>query len=1238
MRNEILSYYCIWKDWENKMVKLDNDQIVSEFLQGFNNKNMILFVGTSILDDELAKIAKYPWAGVVTSRRDERLKTLFVNDNRKVRECESFDDIPPKMFGKENLNIIRLFGVDKQAVLEDDEELREARLKSYSNRIWNHVVSRLDVASCMCVVGYNYENEQEFSRVDLIISLDQIRGGSLFFFGIKDENETSKKLKKLVEDRGHQWCEEELNTLIIDEDDTFSYDDSNENGQNIFWMGGKAVSVPDRIVMPMKGTATLLTENLVYAIRPYGRVQQSRWFQEFLSRSAEYGPQWYGYIKQSEFYLKRDYEEILFSWVKNILGGHEPNVAEYKDPIVLEGHPGSSKSISLAALAMHVFEEKQYPVIFISQKELNNKDYDMLDNLMRLFKDMDADHCKTLIVWDGSTYSNTTKVAKEMAAYLANRGRRFLLVCSAYKTSEEIGNDTVLYKYLGDGKYAKSQSEHDVKYVNGCFYIHASRTMSERELFELKNKVSLYCSASALEILSRWKKLQDEENNNIFYYFYKLMVLLQPPLENNLRIEHGKVSSYVQKRLDLLQEKKDFDDEQKPMSTMQQALVDAGIDISEYQFEEENDEVDNYKLERFNTCVALFSRFKIDTPISLALSVLSSRKEDMNLYGERYKNLFKELTTGIPWIIYKESADGEFSFVYRSQLEADIFLRKTCILDIDAQIELIMEMLGYYYEEYKRFDCVDKTLKTALQKLLRMIGPNSEYIEFKNSDNAEHKEFLSKLDRIIKKIQWLRKECSMPDEDASFAIIEITFIREYYSSKICSLLKDDSILPEIKMKLLSDYIKIISDACILAQKCINSLEIVDAIIVPKNMRSNSINSLSVEIARCSYILNDTISEYNRLSETTDINGILDLNQIHVLPYKDLYNLLKKTIYSDPQNGYSYNALFQAFEQEYRRANKVGNKKRCFQLLSEILLIADEAHSLGDDIHNRGANKDELGEHLLKISELSDETVVTIDQVKNKTWKSEFANLFEEMLSEGNAAGICYVSRHELASVKDRVDSDGVIAPEAICVYEKVKNFMRDEAYFDTIKRSSQALYLLFQVTWGTYAQREVNNGECRTTNLTIDEWKEILEICELYRNADRIPRPIITLMHALSVVQISWDYEEASRIISSLREDMFFGRRRTSVPYMVSEGGKAKLYDGKVVGPDSTRDRRVRLDGIHRWSENSERGILYPRRNFVGNIKNLENGETLTQLELGIGYLGFSLYTEEERKKKEARV
>ena len=1204
------------------MDSLEKDKIVAELLQAFNYKKIVLYIGMDTTEEEIQQIVRLPWICIITPRREEKFKTLFVNKNKKTREFVKYDELPSKIYDQQILSIVRLNGVENQEDEEDDEEIRECRREENYRKIWNYLIEKMDVSTQLVFMGYVPNNLGDISRASLILSFDSIRGGNLQFYGMK-EDEESEKLKKTVLKRGYLWTEEKLSTLLFTKSNDLIEPMSGEVTDHIFWISGKAVALSDMVLLQLKETGTLLTEDLLYTIRPFGRIQQAKWFTKFLLDSAEQGPQWYGYLPQSEFYLRREYEDILFPWVKNILEGQENGIADYGEPIILEGDPGSSKSVVLAALAFHIFEEKQYPVIYVTKKDLNNRDFEILDEMMMNINETDVSNTKVLLVWDGSSYTNIEKTAKDMARFLRNRGRRFVLVCSAYHYM--FNNDKVKiqgYKRNLDDRFQKCTESEEVRYSNECFYIHATRQLSSNEKVQLKNKVKLYCRSSAERILDVWGKLQDDGINDSFSYFYKLMVILQDPLKNNLKIEHSKICSYVQKNFDKMAES--VPKEERSLSILEQALLDAGVELTEYDFSEVEDELESLDIEKLDTCVALFSRFKIDTPISLAFSVLNPTGNISELYNQ----LFKEVTSKIPWILYKINDEGDVCFVYRSQLEASIFLKNHCNITIENQVKMICDMIEFYQKEYKRFGSIDESIKEPLQKLLRMIGPNSDYLEFKNGDNQEHKEFLFNLEIIINKLKWLREDCEVPDEDKSFAIIEITFIREYYNCRIQELCKNSE--DEEFINNYKECIEKISDASTLAYKCIDYLESLSNGIIPRNLKSQTINSLTVEVARCNIIINSFLEEHKENIKTNLKKTILGKNRLNILQYKQLYTMLLKAIYSDPQNGYSYNALFSLFEQEYESSRN--DKKKQLHLLSEIQLVAEEADSI--DVQNRGARKDELGEHLLFIKEKSEDTIVYIDDIINNTCPVEFGCLFNDMLREGNPAAICFVCRQELVSISH---SDSNNIEKNLEKYKKIKKFLNDPKYHECVLNNSQSVFLLLKITWAFYAHQPLSKGECKLTNLSLIQWKEILEICEAYEKSDSIPKPIVSLIHALAVIQIRWDYEEAANILASLREDMFFGRRRTVVPYMICEKGKAKKYSGKVLYVDPHKMSRVRLDGIKHWKENSEKGILYPKRNFI--TRNVpEKGEVYDDLELGIGYMGFSLYTEKERRKKEERV
>ncbi len=68
--------------------------------------------------------------------------------------------------------------------------------------------------------------------------------------------------------------------------------------------------------------------------------------------------------------------------------------------------------------------------------------------------------------------------------------------------------------------------------------------------------------------------------------------------------------------------------------------------------------------------------------------------------------------------------------------------------------------------------------------MLRLIGPNSKYPPFQQAGNPEHRDIFKNLDLLIKKLQNLitrkNRQDPVPDADAGFSSIIVTFTREFY--------------------------------------------------------------------------------------------------------------------------------------------------------------------------------------------------------------------------------------------------------------------------------------------------------------------------------------------------------------------------------------------------------------------------------------------------------------------------
>lgn len=1258
--------------------------VISEIMGSLAQNNVVLYIGKGISSSDLTpELCRLNWRCIVTSRTEADFGKEFATEQRKPRRYARFAELPSNIFDRVNLPIIQIYGTDGSAEegLADngDPVLSNLLVKRNAEKIMNHILSRLDVRCRMVVLGYEPEDPREFPMDAFMPLWYEMPGGLLYFFGMdkfRDRNEESGRFHDVAKKCGFVWCSKPIGELlksVYDSEDgegvTGDAEDTKQaDSVNLFYKGHELTAISSSILLRCRNFAQLLTEEAVYQRRPFGRVQQSIWFYNFLNDSS-IAPQWYGYLPQSDFHLKRPFEDILVSLVRNIISAKSMYQAGRVTPVILEGDSGSSKSITLAALAYRIYNERTNPVVYINNDALlfnysNSPELEQLDELLQAIELVGSKDMRTLILWDSASYRNVEEQADGLARQLDNRGRRFVLVCTAYggagfgkalshKGIPNDGQHQLKWFAYHDGAFRNVGEESPVKDVlfdGKHYYIQSTRHLEEKEKVELRNKARLHLNLEPETLTKIWGKLKDESCDDIFVYFYRLVNLIRPNLENRLSNEQRVVSSYVNKQLVLLEAK---EEEQGTFNnSMQRALQELGITISEdtdVAIREDEAQLASYDLNRFNTCIAMFSRFRLDTPYALAFHMLD--KGDPGKQRELYNvmKLFDLMTNDIPWIYYGEDMHGNFIFRFRNSLEAEIFLAKNQI-DADRQITLICDMLDYYASIYRRQGYEDEIIMKAVQRLLRMSGPNTDYLPFwpGEKNESEHLSILEKLDSVTEKLSELREECGLPDSDASFACIEITFLREYYGKlwdRFNHGYSGENLQPwetQSEMYTPSKYelrLCKLKQASDLALSSIQKLEDSKRDMEYNGRRrlQEQINSLAVEISYCNTELEKLWNEYQDVCSAKDEAPKLRREDIRPLSYLHQYQMLVRAINTAPTNGYAYNALFNLFEKEYMRSDE----ETKLRLLSEVRMIADDAMTL--EITDRGMNGyDSLSTHIQKVQQYSGGFKVTIESILEKTCQQSFVNLFESMLAKNNASGITFVCQQELDSAgldgktlfqqQEKNDGEYILTERQLEVCGRILNFMRRPEYAACVGKDPYALYLMLRVAWMYYNKRPMGEGkEGQLTYIEASHWDDIRQICEQYRECPGTnKRPIVTLLYALSLVQLNNDYSQADRALEMLNEDVFSSTARMRVPYIICQApGVPRNYSGTVLETKNYRGF-IRIDGIPSRLGNKT-GVRFALQK-LGMQTMPEKRQILSDLELGIGYMGFAVYTKAGRQ------
>lgn len=1265
------------------------------FFNSFHSNHVLLYVGRNISNDELTQwIARCPWSCIITSRKDPELANLFILDGqRDVYNLTSRAAIPLKPLSRKKLPIIRLFGVDGEEQDGEDLAWLEEGAQGQGGipgiddaaEMIRLVPEFMDHVNPLVIIGANSDEDwQVFSSGRLSSLLYQkTTDGTVSIWDMPEESENRAYavLKQVAEKKNFGFYTCSLSTIIQHREQEVSaysqeFDGLPANNTDVYYQGQTAVSIEQTDLLLFKNVGTLLTERTVNQIQPLGREQGRIWFSNFLEASSSLGPQWYGYLPRSTFYVKRNYEDALVHLVRRMLEGRgvEGNPIANR-PIILCGDPGSSKSITLGALAYRIYNERINPVIYISKENFLSASVgtgiDDLDEAMRLLEQKSAVDTRILVIWDSSSYRAGIDRVRKLLKNLQDRGRRrFVLVCSSYNLFSGNSEDIPAYSFSSaTGKYERCSDETagnaQIFDQYGCYFVKANRVMTKKEQEEFWNRAREYSGINPATISLLRERLRNTNQDEIFHYYYTLITLLRDNLEESLRSEQSKISPYVEKELakvlGTLHKKKQENQEQ---SAMYQALVKAGLDPSQYlpniqseQPEDTDAEERNQRLDQFNLCVALFSRFKLSVPYGLAFTILAG-SEKREQYSESGLKLFKLVTTSIPWISYGEDEDGEFSFRFRNPLEADIYLRSHDIAGL-AQVKLLGEIIDIYGADYRRSGCKDLAFTENLQALLRLMGPNTGFTPFfEYGRKYEHLCIQKRLDEIIVKLENLIELDGVPDEDAGFTSIIVTFIREYYGYYWRKLYgPEDS--EELPWLFSADYfnkasyetrINKLIHAISLAEKGIEDMD--DRLLsrdVGYSGHQHFLNqrfSLVVETALSSLRLEELIEEYCKYcaysGETVDGDLIK-----RKLSYRVLYNQLQPMITAYPTNGYAYNTLFKLFENMYKKESLTDTQK--LQYLTEIMQVVETCETYNHEIVNRGShNNDELSSHLANITAISTGIPITLNSIRQYRKNPEnaaqnpreqaFFELFDEMLDANNPAAITFVCQKEIRIPKgrDRLNTDELLR----C--RNAYNFMREEKIFDCVCGKEYSLSMLIRMFWMMCNETTLTNGrECQLTRLKDSDWLELYQLCSIYCDiAGDQQRPLITLIYALSTLHVNrlseQSYVTAQEMLSSIPEQRFGQnlQRRMWTPFMICDAsGNPVKYSGTVLSLSDHNNGTIRINGVpqHLGKFN---GVRFHQYNLGKNSRMPDRNQALKNLELGIGYMGFSVYTSAGRSER----
>lgn len=1170
----------------------------------WSSKKFLLLLGCSATKEDISALARnnIPITGVLTTSCDENQLEQY------KKWLSDYFEVPVSLVNHlngsrgKNISLVPLMEVrqssDTDSYFEESDASQEPEFQS------GRLQSALLGNAPLWVIGFDRGNSyDDLASRPLLRGLENRGFGTVFFWGTPS-TPVNAPLRKYAENKQQSFFEISLADALSRAESEFAEEDSQQEDFTIgttndfYYSRGVPVDIDSVEVRRYSATASLLTWNLLSSGSVSGKFEQVQKFQDFLIKSCNAEPQWYGYSSKNPFYVER---ESVGANLKQLVDQQFEAYSKGKtgEVIALYGPSGSGKSVALANLAYKVFMEKEHPVVFIPGGipvfSNTSEQFQQLSDLLRMIETRSQKGTCTLLIWDCSSFLDGSKLARELCRNLRNQGRRsVILVYSAYSVNESEKQKT-------------------------CSLEISRQFFDENEKNRFFEKIERYGGLEK-ETLDRLQK-ENEGTNDIFTWLYRALLYMQEALGESFLREKNTVSTYISKT-----QHKILDIGEK-LGPLYHLLKEKGFDVEPEVLAEPSDkDVISYDVyyDNFSFFLALFTLSGQALSENLANIIMSDDlttdpQELSFAYDNRRQQICSTLLYEIPWVIYRDGQlmDGG-SYVFRSSAEAEIFLKQYTDSDI---VDRICRLLDVCDSAFLSFDFVPGR---DLVNLLRMIGPNTADLRFRLGGQWGNvqKQYNKIIDRLG---NWSQHKLDTMERD--YTILRLVYAREYYGNILkCDSEKDDCAVYEERLKKLIQCIHDAQDESDMLGMAVQNTPSLQL----------SLDNVHVELLSCQRRCSDLLAEYDTACyqwqpEEGMNKSLMENFKRYKASYAEAFQWMQSAISRNPWNGYFYIALFHCFQMEFRSMGKQEEQMRRSQ---EIQLYVDQATSSGESIINRGSNgRDELGEECAKVQNLIDKTFsgfdISIAAIREDRVPDASRKVYQQLMEANSSAGISFVVRQELRHANIDLFSSEKLRPEQIEICRKSLDFIKEQGkQFPLCLDGYYIRFTMLQLMWAIWNEIPFNSRkERQATYFEEDQWRELYRACCDVQDAaireNVTTSPIFVVVYALCEFQ-------STKMIRSQTNEMILGLNsmrghRMFSPYRVTNNkGEDCEYRGTVtkVPRENSPIGKMSID-----TGNGKIVANFNRRYLVSDGAMLENNTIFPKLGLSISYRGPQTYS-----------
>lgn len=383
--------------------------------------------------EHLDVIAQYPWVGVWSSAIDSIWADAFEKSWREVQKVFTETYRPHDPRNQHRLHCTFLYGSVNRS--DPDEIAPTTRIEYLQRRGTAQALARrlipiVGPTGTLIVEAYGLD---DWLPVDDLVGLvAQMQPGQCHVFSADQSLLQRPEIVELVTRRllvTHQGSLAEA-LASAHEAGILQLGTTAEAGelQRTVSFAGRAHIVPRDLWVDFTSAAHLLDETALVEPSPLSPDATYAAFRRFLG-SPEGRPDWESISRG--FAFERDFQAALLDAIQRAADQRE--LADL--PVVVHGATGTGKTTALATAALNLAKSRKYPVIFVDRRAAAAINAGVVDAFAKWAEDEGAR--STIAMWDGML---DVDAYDDLARFFADRGRRVVVVGTAYRVPEPIGS------------------------------------------------------------------------------------------------------------------------------------------------------------------------------------------------------------------------------------------------------------------------------------------------------------------------------------------------------------------------------------------------------------------------------------------------------------------------------------------------------------------------------------------------------------------------------------------------------------------------------------------------------------------------------------------------------------------------------------------------------------------------------------------------------------------------------